>query len=425
MRPDEDFAFELDASDPLAAFRNRFDLPMSPSGEKRIYLLGNSLGPLPVAARDAVNAEIDAWAERGVESYFDSPARWAELDTRHRGSMATIAGCKPDEVAFMNGLSVNLHLLLASFYRPSGDRMKILVGSDCFPSDRFVVETHLRWHGIDPGAGVVETGGRADGLTRTEAAIDALRARGPEIAMILLEGVDYATGELLDIERVAAAGREAGCVVGLDLAHAVGNVPLSLHDWGVDCAAWCTYKYLNCGPGAPAAVFIHERHSVEDVPSRLGGWWGTDPGARFGWNERAEFAPRRGAVGWQLSCPPVLSFAPLGPSLSLVSEAGMDRIRSKSVRMTGYVEDLLRQLAGARLELLTPTERDERGAQLSLRVRDARSVQQALSADGLDTDVREPDILRFAPAPLFNTYHEVWRAAHLIASRLEESLRDG
>jgi kynureninase len=418
MRPDEDFAFELDAADPLAPFRDRFDLPASGGGEPRIYLLGNSLGPLPVAARDAVNAELDAWADRGVESYFESPANWAQLDTRHRESMATIAGCTPDEVAFMNGLSVNLHLLLASFYRPSGGRTRVLVGNDCFPSDRYVVETHLRWHGVDPGAGLVETG-VADGRTRTEAVLDTLRVRGSEIAMILLEGVDYATGELLDIERVAAAGRETGCVVGLDLAHAVGNVPLSLHDWGVDCAAWCTYKYLNCGPGAPAALFVHERHSVAGAPPRLGGWWGTDPEARFGWMDRKEFAARPGAVGWQLSCPPVLSLAPLGPSLDLFAEAGMGRIRAKSVQLTGYLEYLLARLAGGRLDLLTPADREARGAQLSLRVRDARAIQEALSADGVDTDVREPDILRCAPAPLFNTYHEVWRAAHLIANHLE------
>ncbi len=417
FRTDEEFARELDRADPLAGFRDRFEIPGSDAS--RIYFLGNSLGPLPRATRDAVAHELDGWSRRGVDSYFDSPATWVDLDVRYLETMASIVGATRHEVALMNGLSVNLHLLMASFYRPEGRRVRVLIERPCFPSDRYVVQTQLAWHGIDPEDGILEVGDGEHGPIGIEGIEAALRDRGDEIAVVFLGGVNFLTGELLDMERITEAAHSAGCVVGFDLAHAVGNVPLALSDWGVDFAAWCTYKYLNSGPGAVAGLFVNQRHALDAERFRLGGWWGNDPVARFRWRGQDDFVPRRDAAGWQVSCPPVLALAPLGPALELCAEAGMPAIRDKSIRLTGYLERLLEHLAGPLLRLITPTSAESRGAQLSLVTRDARGLQMSLAATGLDLDVREPDVVRLAPAPLFNTFHEAWRAAHLVTEALQ------
>lgn len=418
LRLDEQYACELDRNDPLKHFRDRFELPGAESGEPRIYLLGNSLGPLPHGVRIAVRRELDAWARRGVQSYFEPPAGWYGLDVRHREAMAEIVGAAPHEVGLMNGLTVNLHVLFGSFFQPNGARVKVLIERPCFPSDRYVVETQLRWHGIDPGDGIIEVGDSEHGPVRTEAIERVLAERGAEIALVFVGGVNFLTGELLDMARIAKAAHSAGCMIGLDLAHAAGNVPLALHDWEVDFAAWCTYKYLNAGPGAVAGLFVHEVHATDARRFRLGGWWGNDPDSRFSEWRTDDFVPRGDAAGWQLGCPSVLSFAPIGPALELFGEAGMNRIRDKSVLMTGYLEWLLHQLAEPHLKMITPSNPACRGAQLSLVVGDAHRSQLALAAAGVDVDAREPDVIRLAPAPLFNTYHEVWRAAHLIARQL-------
>ncbi|MDH3297111.1 MAG: kynureninase [Gemmatimonadota bacterium] len=418
FRPDEEFARQLDGEDRLGRFRDRFELPGAAQAEPAVYLLGNSLGPLPRAARDVVNAELDAWSRQGVEGYFASPSAWIDLDARHRHLMAEIVGASPREVGLMNGLTVNLHLLLASFFRPAGTRTRVLIERSCFPSDRYVVQTQLRWHGIDPRDAIVEVGGGDHDLVTTEAVERVIDERGAEIALVFLGGVNFLTGELLDMERITRAAHVAGCLVGFDLAHAVGNVPVALSDWGVDFAAWCTYKYLNAGPGSPAGVFVREDHASDETLFRLGGWWGNDPVARFRWQQQARFLPRRDASGWQLSCPPVLSFAPLGPALELIVEAGMPEIRDKSILLTGYLEQLLEHLAGHLARIITPSAPDRRGAQLSLHTRNALDMQQALASAGVSIDVREPDVVRLAPAPLFNTFHEVWRAAHLVAAEL-------
>lgn len=426
FRLDEEFACELDRHDPLGHFRDRFELPGVEGDEPRIYLLGNSLGPLPHGARHAVRRELDAWARRGVDSYFEPPASWSGLDVRHREAMAAIVGAAPHEVGLMNGLTVNLHLLFGSFFQPDGARAKVLIERPCFPSDRYVVETQLRWHGIDPGDGIIEAGEGEHGPVLTEVIERVLFERGAEIALVFVGGVNFLTGELLDMARIARAAHDAGCMIGLDLAHAAGNVPLALHDWEVDFAAWCTYKYLNAGPGAAAGLFVHEVHATDTGRFRLGGWWGNDPDSRFSWRQTEHFVPRGDAAGWQLSCPSVLSFAPIGPALELFGEAGMARVREKSLRMTGYLEWLLHELADPHLRMITPSNPACRGAQLSYLVHDARRTQRTLAAAGVDVDVREPDVIRLAPAPLFNTYHEVWRAAHLIARQVrpDESLPD-
>ncbi len=423
FRLDEEFARELDARDPLSRFRDRFELPGNESGEHRVYLLGNSLGPLPRGVRQVVTSELDAWANRGVESYFEPPANWCSLDTRHREAMATIIGAEPDEVGLMNGLTVNLHLLFASFYHPTAERTKVLIERPCFPSDRHVVETQIQWHGLDPKDEIIEVGDGDHGPVTAEAVERVLEERGTEIALVFVSGVNFLTGDFLDISRVAKAARAAGCLVGLDLAHAVGNVPLSLHEWGIDFAAWCTYKYLNAGPGAVAGVYVHQSHATDPSRFRLGGWWGNDPDSRFRWERTKNFVPRSDAAGWQLSCPSVLGFAPIGPALDLFREAGMTRIREKSKLITGYLEWLLQRLAGSDLQVITPSEPGRRGAQLSLLLDDAHRFQRALAAEGIDVDVREPNVVRLAPAPLFNTYHEMWRVAPVVARHLSPQRR--
>ncbi len=414
------FARDLDESDPLAPFRRCFDLPGGGGGEAPVYLVGNSLGPMPAAAREALARETDRWARLGVDGWFVEPQPWYGLDERFLSSLASLVGCRSSEVAVMNGLTVNLHMLLASFFQPEGDRRGILIESPAFPSDRYAVETHLRWHGLDPEAYLIEVEARGGGLGPDEEDIErALATRGSEIALVLLGGVNFLTGRLLDMERIARAARQAGAVVGFDLAHAVGNVPLRLHDWGVDFAAWCHYKYVNAGPGAPAGIFVHEFQATDPDRRRLGGWWGNDPDSRFRMQLEPGFIPRPGAIGWQASCPPVLAMAPLGPALSLFGEAGLDRLRSKSRRLTAYLEWLLVSGLGDAIDILTPRDPDRRGAQLSLRVPgDARGFQAALQDAGVVGDFREPDVLRLAPAPLFNTFHEMWRTARTVAATL-------
>lgn len=417
----EEHALALDERDPVAAFRARFSIPRAADGGEAAYLLGNSLGPRPVGTDEAVRAELDAWARLGVEGYFRGESPWYALDERHRPAMARIVGARPEEVALMNGLTVNLHLLLATFFRPAGRRRRVLVEYPCFPSDRYAVETQLRWHGLDPAEAILEVRPReGDACLREEDLEEAMERHGGEIAVVLLGAVNFLTGQWLDVPRIAAAARRAGATLGLDLAHAAGNVPLRLHEWEVDFAAWCTYKYLNAGPGAPAGAFVHEKHAADPSLARLGGWWGNDPASRFRMQMLPAFVPRPDAAGWQLSCPPVLAFAPLGPALALFEEAGPERLRAKSVQLTRYLEALLEALAGERVDILTPREPERRGAQLSLRLRaDARTVRERLWQAGVAADFREPDVVRLAPAPLFNSYHDVWRAAHAVAAAVE------
>jgi len=411
FRDDESFARSLDSADPLARFRERFELPVDGAGTPLVYLAGNSLGPLPRAARAAVDSELARWSARGVDGWFDEGG-WYGLDERFLPALGALVGALPSEVAVLNALTVNLHLALASFFRPAGRRTRVLIDAPCFPSDRFAVETQLRWHGLDPEAHLVEVGRDLAGGADEDAVEEVLAARGDEIAVVLLAGVHFLTGRRLDLPRLAAAAREAGAMFGVDLAHAVGNVPLRLHEWDVDFAVWCHYKYANGGPGAPGGLYVHERHARRRETPRLGGWWGNDPATRFRMQLDPGFVPRADAAGWQLATPSALAMAPLGPALALFDEAGLPALREKSVRLTGWLEWLVRRRAGDAVEILTPPDPERRGAQLSLRVRgDARIVQQALAARGVVGDFREPDVLRLAPAPLFNGYLDAWRAA--------------
>lgn len=425
----EEFALESDREDPLAGFRDRFELPVDPGGSPLVYLAGNSLGPLPHASRDAVAAVLDAWGRDGVDGWFTPPDPWYEIDDRFLEPLARLVGAGPREVAVMNGLTVNLHLLLATFFRPTGGRTKILIDAPCFPSDRFVVETQLRWHGLDPAEHLIEVGPDTGlNFLEEERLERALRERGDEIALFLLGGVNFLTGQRFDLERLSAAARAAGVRFGVDLAHGFANVPLSLHDWGIDFAAWCHYKYGNGGPGSPAGLFVHERHLAGDPLPRLGGWWGNDPATRFRMQLEPEFVPRGDAAGWQLSCPSALAMAPIGPALEILNEAGTDRLRAKSLRLTALLEWLLERWlpdgsSGSKWEILTPRDPERRGAQLSIRIgQGATSVRDRLQEAQVLADFREPDVIRLAPAPLFNSYLDVWRAASVIRAAIGTSV---
>lgn len=372
-----------------------------------VYLAGQSLGLQPRSTRAAVEAELDAWARLGVDAWFDPNRPWFTLDDSLREPMARIVGARPGEVAILNTLTINLHLLLASFFRPAGRRRRILTDAPLFPSDRHALTSHLAQRGLDPAADLVVVGPRSGEHTvRTDDLEAAIAAHADELALVFLGGVNFATGQHQPVERLTAAGHAAGAIVGWDLAHAVGNVELSLHDWDVDVAAWCTYKYLNAGPGAPGAIFVHERFGRDASIPRLAGWWGIEADRRFD-PERA-FTPAEGAAGWKASTPSILALAPVAASLAIFDEVGMAAVRRRSIALTGYLAGLL---ADPPVEVITPSQPAARGAQLSLRFEAAEAVLADLAARGVVADFRAPDIIRVAPAPLYNTYHECWRFA--------------
>ncbi len=408
-------ALELDASDTLARFRGEFRIPPGPGGAPAAYFCGNSLGLLPTAAHRDVVAELEDWARLGVRGHFHARTPWYDYHEQFREPGARLVGAEPGEVVMMNGLTVNLHLMLAAFYRPAGRRRKVLMERPAFPSDRYAVETHLRLRGVDPGEALVEVGPR-EGETdvREEDLLSAMDRTGDELALFLLGGVNFLTGQLFDLGRLAEGARERGAVVGYDLAHAVGNVPLALHDWGVDFAVWCSYKYLNAGPGAVAGCFVHTRH--HGLPfSGLAGWWGNDPATRFGMHLLPDFVPHGGAEAWQLSNPPILSMAPLRAALDQFDRAGMAALRAKSEALTGFLERLLYEHLADEVEIVTPRDPARRGAQLSLVVEGGRKARDRLERAGVVTDFREPNVVRAAPVPLYNTFDDVWRLVAALA----------
>lgn len=413
---EESEARRLDEADPLREFRNRFSLPLRPDTSPYIYFVGNSLGLMPRATRDAVNRELDDWAELAVEGHWKARTPWVSYHEIFRKTGASLVGGVPGEVVMMNSLTVNLHLMLATFYQPTGDRASIAMEASAFPSDTYAVQSHLRHRGQDPVKHLRVIEPRAGEVTlRTEDILAWLDQHGRSTAVLLLAGVNYYTGQLFELEAIARAARRQGCVVGYDLAHAAGNAVLRLHDWDVDFAVWCSYKYLNSGPGAVAGCYVHERHGKNLALPRLAGWWGNDPDTRFLMHLNTEFIPRPGADGWQVSNPPILALAPLKTSLDIFDQAGITRLRAKSVALTGYLEALLGRMAPGTVEILTPTNPDHRGCQLSLRVRNgSQALFERIQAAGVLCDYRHPDVIRVAPVPLYNTFHEVWRFARTL-----------
>lgn len=406
-------AYVLDAADPLAAYRERFHIPRA-EGREVAYLCGNSLGLQPRGVEAALAEELEAWRDLAVAGHFRAPHPWYAYHEFLRDAAAGVVGALPGEVAMMNALTVNLHLMLVSFYRPQGRRCKILMEDPSFPSDRYALDSQIRYHGYAPEEALAVVRPRAGEATLRHE--DLLAAIDGDVALVFLSGVNYLTGQLLDMEAIAARAREAGCVVGFDLAHAAGNVPLALHDWGVDFAVWCSYKYLNSGPGAVGGCFVHARHAFAPDLPRFAGWWGNDPATRFRMADR--FVPQPGADGWQLSNAPVFNMAACRVSLGIFAEAGMARLRARSIALTGWLQEALDAIEHPPFEVITPRDAGARGCQLSLRFAEAevaRSTAAALEAAGVVCDFREPDILRAAPVPLYNSYVDAWRFANAVA----------
>src|SRR5438552_5653413 len=415
---DEDFACQLDAEDPLRHFREKFHLPLGKDGKLLIYLAGNSLGLMPKAARQIVEQELDDWAKLAVDAHLDGVTPWYSYHETLRQHTARLVGAQPNEVICMNSLTVNLHLMMATFYRPTKSRNRILMEEPAFPSDTYAVKSQIVHHGFDPkDALVLARPRRGEFTVRSEDIVDLIDKHTDQLAVVLVGAVNFFTGQLFDIEKITAAARRRGIVVGFDLAHAIGNVPLALHDWNVDFAVWCSYKYLNAGPGAVAGAFVHERHATNRQLPRLAGWFGNDPNTRFRLHLEPEFIPVPSADGWQISNPPILSMAPLRASLAIFDEAGgMEALRAKSMKLTGYLQFLIESAKHSQLTVITPREPNERGCQLSILAHDhPKELFKKLEAAGVKCDFREPNIIRAAPTPLYNTFHEVWRFAHILA----------
>lgn len=419
----EAFARHLDDVDPLKDERANFAIPKRADGTEVIYLCGNSLGLQPKRAREYIEGELDDWASLAVDAHFKGRRPWYSYHEQCSETAARLVGADPAarEVVVMNSLTVNLHLLLASFYRPTHDRWKIMIEAPAFPSDRYAVETHLNVRAPaehDAKRGIVEVKPRAGEHTlRTEEIIAALDMFGDEVAVVMLGGVNFLTGQALDFARITEHAHARGCIVGFDLAHAAGNIPLRLHEWNVDFAAWCSYKYLNGGPGAVAGVFVHERHVKDRDLPRFGGWWGNDPETRFRMHLERDFVPVQSAEAWQLSNPPILALAPVVASLEQFDRVGMNALRAKSDRLTPYARALIERESSDWFEIITPREESSRGCQLSILVHDRpRERFKALEVAGVVGDFREPNIIRIAPVPLYNTFMDVWRFARALTA---------
>jgi kynureninase len=398
-------AIALDIADPLGHLRGQFLIPQHGDGEQS-YFVGNSLGLQPRGAAAAVQEVLDLWATHAVEGHFTGPTQWLTYHELLSASLARLVGSEPGEVVAMNSLSVNLHLMLASFYRPLPGRAAILIEAGAFPSDRYAVESQIRLHGLDPERELIEVEpDQPDGGVSDAAIERAISEHGPRLALVLWPGLQYRTGQAFDLAAITRLAHAQGAMVGFDLAHAVGNLPLSLHDDGADFAVWCHYKYLNAGPGAVGGAFVHARHAHGKLP-RLAGWWGHDKHSRF--QMGAEFVPSPGAEGWQLSNPPILALAPLRASLQLFDQAGMPALRAKSTQLTGLLEALIHARLPHLLQIVTPAEPQRRGCQLSLRVcggrERGRDLFEYLQRCGVLGDWREPDVIRISPVPLYNRF---------------------
>lgn len=408
------FAQRMDELDPLAHFRDQFYLPLQENGQPYLYFTGNSLGLQPKKAREYVNQEMDDWAKYGVEGHFHARKPWMPYHEFLTESMARVVGAKPLEVVVMNTLTVNLHLMMISFYRPTAERYKILIEKGAFPSDQYAVKSQLAFHGFDPEEALMELPYESDTTyTSTEEIISIIERAGEEIALIMLGGVNYYSGQAFELQKIAEAGHKRGCMVGFDLAHGAGNLPLQLHDSGADFAVWCTYKYLNSSPGSLGGCFVHERHANDfDLP-RFAGWWGHDKASRFLMGP--DFQPIPGAEGWQLSNPPILPMAAMRASLEMFDEAGMDRLVRKARHLTGYMEYLLDLFENDSVRIITPRNPDERGCQLSIQVIDGnKSIFDKITEAGIIADWREPDVIRVAPVPLYNNYVDVFRFVEIL-----------
>ena len=408
-------AQKLDQNDALSPFRSSFHIPER-HGKPLIYLCGNSLGLQPKTARAAIEKEMDVWQNHGVEGWFEGEQPWLSYHVLCQEPLAKIVGAKPVEVCAMNQLTVNLHLLLTSFYRPTAQRFKILTITGDFPSDQYALETHLQSRGFEPADALIEVSPlQGERTIKTEDITAAIKQNQDSLALVCMSGLNYYTGQLYDMPAIAKAAHEAGVLVGFDLAHAVGNAPLQLHDWGVDFATWCSYKYLNSSPGGVSGVFIHDKHHAANLP-RLAGWWGYDETRRFEMTKG--FVPMEGAAGWQLSTPSIVSLAIHRASLAIFEEAGMDNLRKKSEQLTAFLELIIHRAnqKGQQIEIITPRNKAERGCQLSLLIeKKEKKTFDHLAQNGIIGDWREPNCIRLAPTPLYNTFEEIWKVGEVLS----------
>lgn len=412
------FAKEQDHIDPLNRFRGKFHIPKDSQGNDLVYLCGNSLGLQPKNTQKYIQEELDDWSKLGVEGHTEAKNPWMPYHELLTNTMAKIVGAKPQEVVMMNTLTTNLHLLMVSFYQPTKTKYKIVIESDAFPSDKYAVESQLDFHGFDKKEGLILWKPRkGEDLCRFEDLENILNQQGDEIALLLIGTTNYYTGQSFPIKKITELGHKHHCIVGFDLAHGAGNIQPNLHDNGPDFAVWCSYKYLNSGPGSLGGLFVHERHAHNPKLKRFTGWWGHNKKTRF--NMRQEFDVLPGAEGWQLSNPPILSMAAIRASLDIYKEAGFENILAKQKKLTGYLEFLLHHLKNNRISIITPSNPEERGCQLSLAVKNAdRTLHDKLTKSGVISDWREPDVIRVAPAPLYNSFEDVF----LMVERLKQCL---
>ena len=404
-----EYAKDQDLHDPLAHYRKKFHIPKNSEGDEWLYFTGNSLGLQPKETKNHIKQELDDWANLGVEGHFEAKNPWMPYHEFLTETMAQIVGAKPIEVVIMNTLTTNLHLLMVSFYQPTKLKHKILIESDAFPSDRYAVETQLKFHGFDPSDSLIEWSPRnGETLLNIEDLESILESQGEEIALLLIGGVNYYTGQYLDLKKISQLGHKKGCKVGIDLAHGVGNIQPNLHESGVDFAAWCTYKYMNSGPGSLGGIFVHERYANDQTLKRFAGWWSQNKATRFDMRQPLDITP--GAEGWQLSNPPILSMAAIKASLELFNEVGMNALIKKSRLLTGYLEYLILELNNKDISIITPTDPEQRGCQLSIQVKNAnKSLHTKLTEAHVITDWRTPDVIRCAPVPFYNSFKDVFK----------------
>ncbi|CAI8323660.1 MAG: Kynureninase [Flavobacterium sp. SCGC AAA160-P02] len=412
------YAKDLDQKDSLSYLRDEFHIPKDKEGNECLYFTGNSLGLQPKITQKYIQQELDDWARFGVEGHIKAKNPWLSYHEFLTNSMAKIVGAKPIEVVVMDTLTTNLHLLMVSFYQPTKTKYKILIESDAFPSDRYAVQSQLAFHGFDSQKGLVEWKPReGEDLLRIEDLESILEKDGDEIALLLIGGINYYTGQYLNIKRIADLGHKKGCIVGIDLAHGAGNIQPNLHDSNVDFAAWCSYKYLNSGPGSLSGLFVHEKHSNNRDLPRFAGWWNHNKETRF--NMRQPFDVLAGAEGWQLSNPPILSMAAIKASLDIFEKVGMDALLQKSKKLTGYFEYLINEIDSDTIKIITPKNSEERGCQLSIQVRNAdKNLHDKLTKNNIITDWREPNVIRCAPVPLYNSFEDVFRMVEILKSLL-------
>ena len=413
-----DYAQQQDTKDKLAHLRNQFHIPKDKEGNEWLYFTGNSLGLQPKNTQKYIQQELDDWANYGVEGHFEGNTPWLPYHEFLTENMAKIVGAKPLEVVVMNTLTTNLHLLMVSFYQPTKKKYKIVIESDAFPSDRYAMQSQLKFHGFDAKEGLIEWKPRTgETLLNIEDLETIVAEQGDEIALLLIGGVNYYTGQYLDLKRIAEIGHSKECFVGIDLAHGAGNISPNLHDSGVDFAAWCTYKYLNSGPGSLGGLFVHEKHAHNKELPRFSGWWNHNKETRF--NMRQPFDVMAGAEGWQLSNPPILSMAAIKASLDMFAEVGMEALREKSEKLTGYFEFLINQIDSDDIKIITPSNPKERGCQLSIQVKNAdKSLHKKLTENNIITDWREPDVIRCAPVPMYNSFEDVFRMVSILKGLL-------